>query len=163
MSQNGDSLALEVFTDPIVQLAAICPICSLAALKPAAALSALSPTLAVFNPAINPRAAALSFALSMKVGRLAGRNLQLLGASTVMSQRVMVDRTAGIAGQLMAIQRSFAIRNALATAGGAIFEATSRGSAGAPPGAGMGYTGQGGSGRSSQVIGATQGSYSRRI
>lgn len=59
---------VDVFSDPIVQLAAICPICALAALKPEAALAALSPTLALFNPAINPRAALLSFGLSLSLG-----------------------------------------------------------------------------------------------
>ncbi|HWI62277.1 MAG TPA: hypothetical protein VNT75_10600 [Symbiobacteriaceae bacterium] len=51
-----------VFSDPIVQLAALCPLCALAALSPAAALAALSPVLRLFNPAINPAAALLSFA-----------------------------------------------------------------------------------------------------
>jgi hypothetical protein len=54
---------LDVFTDPVVQLAALCPICALAALKPEAALAAISPILALFNPAINPSAALLSFSL----------------------------------------------------------------------------------------------------
>jgi hypothetical protein len=54
----------EVFTDPIVQLAALCPLCALAALSPAAALSALSPVLRIFNPAINPAAALLAFTVS---------------------------------------------------------------------------------------------------
>jgi len=58
------SVTREVFEDPIVQLAAISPICALAALSPTAALSALSPTLGRFNPAINLRAALLSFVLS---------------------------------------------------------------------------------------------------
>ncbi|MGE5672475.1 MAG: hypothetical protein ACM3XM_01125 [Mycobacterium leprae] len=52
----------EVFDDPVVQLAALCPLCALAALSPAAALAALSPMLAVFNPALNPAAAALTLA-----------------------------------------------------------------------------------------------------
>ena len=60
-----------VFTDPIVQLAALCPFCALAALSPAAALSALSPVLRIFNPAINPTAALLSFALSNPQGAFA--------------------------------------------------------------------------------------------
>ncbi|MFZ5815073.1 MAG: hypothetical protein ACOY93_07190 [Bacillota bacterium] len=54
----------EVFTDPVVQLAALCPICALAAYSPSAALAALSPVLNIFNPAVNPRAALLAFALS---------------------------------------------------------------------------------------------------
>lgn len=62
-------LPVDVFLDPVVQLAALCPICALAALKPEAALSALSPNLAVFNPALNPRAALLNFALSFQVQR----------------------------------------------------------------------------------------------
>lgn len=53
----------EIFEDPIVQLAALCPICALSALSPAAALAALSSSLRVFNPAINPYAALLSFSL----------------------------------------------------------------------------------------------------
>jgi hypothetical protein len=53
----------DVFDDPIVQLAAICPLCALAALKPEAALAALSPILRTFNPATNPNAALLAFAL----------------------------------------------------------------------------------------------------
>lgn len=52
---------VEVYEDPVVQLAALCPICALAALSPAAALAALSPGLALFNPAINPRATVLAF------------------------------------------------------------------------------------------------------
>lgn len=55
------SAPVEVFEDPIVQLAALCPICALAVFSPAAALSALVPGLSVFNPAINPRAALLAF------------------------------------------------------------------------------------------------------
>ncbi len=54
----------EVFEDPVVQLAAICPICALSALSPEAALAALSPVLGIFNPALNPQAALLSFAMS---------------------------------------------------------------------------------------------------
>lgn len=56
---------VDVFTDPVVQLAAVCPLCALAALKPEAALAALSPALAPFNPAISPNAALLSFGLSL--------------------------------------------------------------------------------------------------
>lgn len=60
-----------VFKNPINQLAAYSPIASLAATNPYAALSAGSPTLQVFNPAVNPRAALLSFdpgaALSLAV------------------------------------------------------------------------------------------------
>lgn len=54
-----------VFSDPIVQLAALCPLCALAALSPSAALAALSPALRLFNPALNPNAALLSFQLSL--------------------------------------------------------------------------------------------------
>lgn len=61
MQDRPKSTAQDVFTDPIVQLAALCPICALAALSPQAALAALSPTLRTFNPAINPRAALLAF------------------------------------------------------------------------------------------------------
>ncbi|MDF2627135.1 MAG: hypothetical protein K0R39_966 [Symbiobacteriaceae bacterium] len=59
--QPDNHVTRDVFTDPIVQLAALCPLCALAALSPAAALSALSPVLRIFNPAINPAAALLSF------------------------------------------------------------------------------------------------------
>jgi hypothetical protein len=63
-----------VFSDPIVQLAALCPLCALAALSPEAALAALSPTLRIFNPAINVNAALLAFqggnARRMQRGRL---------------------------------------------------------------------------------------------
>ena len=55
--------AADVFLDPVVQLAALCPICALAALRPEAAIAALAPTLVLFNPALNPEAALLSFAL----------------------------------------------------------------------------------------------------
>lgn len=61
--KSEPNVTRRVFDDPIVQLAAICPICALSALDPAAALSALSPVLAIFNPAINPRAALLAFVL----------------------------------------------------------------------------------------------------
>ncbi len=54
----------EVFTDPVVQLAALCPLCALAALNPVAALAALSPVLNLFNPAVNPAAALLAFSRS---------------------------------------------------------------------------------------------------
>lgn len=54
----------DVFFDPIVQLAALCPICALAALRPEAAIAALAPALVLFNPALNPEAALLSFALA---------------------------------------------------------------------------------------------------
>lgn len=64
MGQPSEPVTEQVFTDPIVQLAALCPLCALAALSPAAALSAVSPVLRVYNPAINPVAALLSFALS---------------------------------------------------------------------------------------------------
>jgi hypothetical protein len=56
-----EPLPREVFTDPIVQLAAVCPICALAALSPDAGMAALAPALWAFNPAINPRAALLAF------------------------------------------------------------------------------------------------------
>lgn len=59
--QPASNVAREVFSDPIVQLAALCPICALAALSPSAALAALSPVLRILNPAINPAAALLSF------------------------------------------------------------------------------------------------------
>jgi hypothetical protein len=63
-----------VFSDPIVQLAALCPLCALAALSPEAALAALSPTLRIFNPALNVNAALLAFsawnAVRMQRGRL---------------------------------------------------------------------------------------------
>lgn len=73
-----------VFTDPVVQLAALCPLCALAAVKPEAALAALSPTLAIFNPALNPNAALLSFSLSLtaELSRRGGRLVQK-GAQTV--------------------------------------------------------------------------------
>lgn len=61
-----------VFSDPVVQLAALCPLCALAALSPAAALAALSPTLAIFNPAINPGAALLAFRLDLLKLRTSG-------------------------------------------------------------------------------------------
>lgn len=61
MKAPQESTPQEVFTDPIVQLAALCPLCALAALSPQAALAALSPTLRIFNPALNPRAALLAF------------------------------------------------------------------------------------------------------
>lgn len=61
MPTQRKSTPQEVFTDPIVQLAALCPLCALAALSPKAALAALSPTLRLFNPAINPAAALLAF------------------------------------------------------------------------------------------------------
>jgi hypothetical protein len=56
-----ESTPQEVFSDPIVQLAALCPLCALAALSPEAALAVLSPTLRTFNPALNPGAAHLAF------------------------------------------------------------------------------------------------------
>lgn len=62
---------VDVFLDPVVQLAALCPICALAALRPEAALAALSPTLALFNPAINPRAALLLFIYGRQQAALA--------------------------------------------------------------------------------------------
>lgn len=55
--------AVEVFEDQVVQLAALCPICALAVFSPVAAIAALSPGLAVFNPAINPRATLLAFVM----------------------------------------------------------------------------------------------------
>lgn len=62
MSQSADGLAPRtVFSDPVVDLAALCPICALAALNPTAALAALSPALRLYNPAINPAAAWLAF------------------------------------------------------------------------------------------------------
>ncbi|HYF94668.1 MAG TPA: hypothetical protein VD969_20845 [Symbiobacteriaceae bacterium] len=61
--REAESVPRAVFTDPIVQLAALCPFCALAALSPVAALAALSPALRIFNPAINPEAALLSFSL----------------------------------------------------------------------------------------------------
>ncbi|HEY3367252.1 MAG TPA: hypothetical protein VGK74_19520 [Symbiobacteriaceae bacterium] len=66
MSQGAsDILATRaVFTDPVVELAALCPLCALAALNPTAALAALSPVLRTYNPAINPAAAMLAFSLS---------------------------------------------------------------------------------------------------
>jgi hypothetical protein len=64
MAEAQPSVTQAVFSDPIVQLAAICPFCALAALSPAAALAALSPVLRIFNPAINPAAALLAFGLS---------------------------------------------------------------------------------------------------
>ncbi|HWI53089.1 MAG TPA: hypothetical protein VNT01_13195 [Symbiobacteriaceae bacterium] len=65
MSQQREAnVPQQVFEDPVVQLAALCPFCALAALSPVAALAALSPVLRLFNPAINPAAALLSFAMS---------------------------------------------------------------------------------------------------
>lgn len=64
MWQYRPRVTQEVFTDPIVQLAAICPICALSALSPEAALAALSPVLNIFNPAVNPNAALLAFSLT---------------------------------------------------------------------------------------------------
>lgn len=66
MSHRGPDYPVtrDVFEDQIVQLAALCPFCALAALSPAAALAAISPVLRLFNPALNPNAALLSFALS---------------------------------------------------------------------------------------------------
>lgn len=82
---------VDVFLDPVVQLAALCPICALAALRPEAALAALSPALAVFNPALNPRAALLAFIysrqqagiaqLTERSGRLAARAAATLARS----------------------------------------------------------------------------------
>jgi len=82
---------VDVFLDPVVQLAALCPICALAALRPEAALAALSPALALFNPAINPRAALLLFIysrqqaaaaqLAQRGGRLAMRAAGALARS----------------------------------------------------------------------------------
>jgi hypothetical protein len=84
---------VDVFLDPVVQLAAVCPICALAALRPEAALAALSPALAVFNPALNPRAALLALIygrqqaaiaqLAQRGGRLALRT----AAAVVRPQR----------------------------------------------------------------------------
>lgn len=61
MQARRESTPQDVFTDPIVQLAALCPLCALAALSPEAALAALSPALWPFNPALNPAAALLAF------------------------------------------------------------------------------------------------------
>lgn len=64
--RSTEPITLDVLTDPIVQLAALCPLCALAALDPAAALAAVSPVLRIFNPAINPRAALLALSLDPK-------------------------------------------------------------------------------------------------
>lgn len=69
MTDPHESTPQDVFTDPIVQLAALCPLCALAALSPEAALAALSPTLRRFNPALNPAAALLAFS-GYRPGRL---------------------------------------------------------------------------------------------
>lgn len=50
-----------VFSNPVAQLSAFSPFAALAALSPISALTALSPALNIFNPAVNPRAAILSF------------------------------------------------------------------------------------------------------
>lgn len=50
-----------VFANPVLQLSAFSPFAALAALSPTAALTAISPALNIFNPAINPSAALLSF------------------------------------------------------------------------------------------------------
>lgn len=57
---------VDVLLDPVVQLAAICPICALAALRPEAALAALAPSLVLFNPALNPEAALLTFSSALQ-------------------------------------------------------------------------------------------------
>lgn len=67
----NELITQEVFTDPIVQLAALCPICALSAVSPEAALAALSPVLTMFNPALNPHAALLAFSLSNPQARFA--------------------------------------------------------------------------------------------
>lgn len=61
---KGESVSQQVFSDPIVMLAALCPLCALAAISPVAALAALSPALRILNPAINPAAGLLAFSLS---------------------------------------------------------------------------------------------------
>lgn len=61
MNFGGFDATDQVFFNPAVQLAPLFPLGSLAAFNPAAALAAKSPTLAIFNPAINPRAAFLAF------------------------------------------------------------------------------------------------------
>jgi len=61
MDFGGFDATEQVFFNPAVQLAPFSPLGSLAAFSPPAALAAKSPTLAIFNPAINPRAALLAF------------------------------------------------------------------------------------------------------
>lgn len=59
---GGKSAPQQIFASPIDQLAPLNPVAALAATNPAAALSAKSPVLQLFNPAVNPNAALLSFA-----------------------------------------------------------------------------------------------------
>ncbi len=77
--QRTASTTQDVFNDPIVQLAALCPICALSALSPTAALAALSPMLRLFNPAINPAAALLSFAMGGGAATITARVYGRLG------------------------------------------------------------------------------------
>jgi hypothetical protein len=77
MGATPEPTPVDVFLDPVVQLAALCPICALAALRPEAALAALAPALAVFNPAVNPRAAALAFSLTPRQSGVVQRSGQL--------------------------------------------------------------------------------------
>lgn len=53
---------MQVFGNPVAQLAPFNPVAALAVKNPTAALSAKSPTLQIFNPAVNPAAALLAFA-----------------------------------------------------------------------------------------------------
>lgn len=77
-----EEITREVFDDQIVQLAAICPLCALSALSPAAALAALSPMLRVFNPAVNPNAALLSFVSQLNLVLAMGRLNMAAGPAT---------------------------------------------------------------------------------
>jgi dolichol kinase len=81
--QRPTSTTHAVFDDPIVQLAALCPICALSALSPAAALAVLSPVLRLFNPAINPAAALLSFQMGGGAAGITGRVYGRLGVRMV--------------------------------------------------------------------------------
>lgn len=77
MNLGAFNPTLQAFTNPLAQLGALNPFAALAASNPFAALTSLSPTLNIFNPAINPNAALLSFnpaaanvlALSGKAGK----------------------------------------------------------------------------------------------
>lgn len=91
MGPTPEPTPLDVFLDPVVQLAALCPICALAALRPEAALAALAPGLGIFNPAINPRAAVLAFSLTQRRTSLVQRGGQLALRSGITMQRAAID------------------------------------------------------------------------
>jgi hypothetical protein len=53
------------------------PFCALAALSPEAALAAISPALNIFNLAVNPKAALLSFTMAYQPAASAQAEIQL--------------------------------------------------------------------------------------